>query len=125
MDTKQYIGEKEIQEVSWNIVKFIDWTEETFTDTQLEYVITDEQKDYTAFEDIVVKAITDDVHKVLGEVDIYDPVKCAWKILEVYEDHNIKMNEVDAIWFNVLSLVKEIMQVVADSYMAGYKIAVW
>ena len=124
MDIKQYIWDREIQEVSTNTVTFIDWAVEDYTDKQLEYIISDEPLDYSVFDEVVIKAISDDVLEMIWACDIYDPVSVAKSVLEVYEDHDIRMWQVDKVGIRVMTLVKEVMETVAESYMIGYKMAI-
>ena len=130
MTPTQYIWEKEIVSISqlgeWlNEVTFKDETTEIFNDKQLEYFITEEQKDATQFNEIVIKQILNDVIEVFKDADPNDLTDIAAKILMAYEAHDIKMSQVDTVWIRFLWLMREIIQTVADSYMVWYKLAVW
>jgi len=70
METKQFIWEREIKSVKWNVVEFIDGTKETFVDAQLEYIITNEPKDATEFQEIEVKAILKDLLDIVEKHDL-------------------------------------------------------
>jgi len=48
-------------------VTFVDGTEKIFTPKQLEYIVTDEQKDATQFRDLVTYNITEELLAVLRE----------------------------------------------------------
>jgi len=62
-----YIWEKEIQTIEETKVTFVDGTEKIFTPKQLEYIVTDEQKDATQFRDLVTYNITEELISVLQE----------------------------------------------------------
>jgi len=70
MTEKLYIWEKEIKDVDGNKVTFQDGTECEYTAKQLEYMITKEPKDDTAFRDIVLENVAKDVLAVIQEHNI-------------------------------------------------------
>ena len=93
--TALYIGEKEIKWVKDCLVTYKDWTTQTFTEAQLQYVITKEPKDLSDFRDIVLKAVCNDM-------------------LDLLEKHDVKKWDVDAIWTMVIWSYNE-----AFSYAVG------
>lgn len=120
-----YVWEKEVDEIKGNIVKLKDWAEYEFTDKQLEYVVTDTQKDLSAFYELCIENVSKDVISAIKSCESDDTMTIAAKVLEVYEAHNIKMNQVDAVGVAVMTYVKEIMELAVQSYMRGYKQAIW
>lgn len=93
-EKKIYIGEKQIKDVKDNLVIFMDGTEETYTDKQLEYMITNEPKDESELRNIVMENVAKDV-------------------LEVIQEHNIKKGELSPL-----------IQCIVDSFNQNFFIAV-
>lgn len=60
-----YIGEKEIKEINWNDVSFVDGTMGYYTDTQLKYMVTEESKDLTAQRDLLLDNIVPEMIMIL------------------------------------------------------------
>ena len=65
-----FIWEKEILNIENNKVFFIDWTEKEYTSKALEYIVTKEAKDATAFKDIVTMHIANDILELFKEHDV-------------------------------------------------------
>lgn len=61
----RYYGEKKIKRIVSNIAYFDDDTDKVLTDKQMEYLVTDEPKDLTAFRDLVFKNVVADMMEVL------------------------------------------------------------
>lgn len=120
-----YVWEKEIDEINGNVVKFKDWTEVEYNDKQIQYFITDTQKDLSAFYELCVENIGKDVLSYIKTCDVSDTTIIAAKVLEIYQDHDIKMNQVDAVGIYVMTHIKEIMEMAVQGYMRGYKQAIW
>ena len=78
-DTSLFIGEKEIKGIKENLVTYKDDTQETFTKTQLQYIITKEPKDLTQFRDLVFANIVGDM-------------------LDLLEKHDVKKWDLDPMW---------------------------
>lgn len=93
-EKKIYIWEKQIKDVKDNLVIFMDGTEETYTDKQLEYMITNEPKDESELRNIVMENVAKDV-------------------LEVIQEHNIKKGELSPL-----------IQCIVDSFNQNFFIAV-
>ena len=77
-----FIGEKEVSKVEGTTVSFADGTEMVYTEKALEYIVTEEAKDATAFRDLTNMHIADD-------------------ILEIFKAHDIRKGDIN----NVLNLV--------------------
>lgn len=120
-----YVWEREIKGISDNIIDFKDGPSETYTAKQLKYIITEEPKDLTQFNDLVILNVVNDVIEVIKSSDINDLMWTSGKILDVYEEHDIKMNQIDTIGITILTKLKEVIQTVANSYMVSYKEAIW
>lgn len=73
-----FIWEKEVLSVEWSKVVFVDDTTVELTERQLQYLVTDEMKDATAYRDLVVKEAVSDMMKII-------------------EAHNIKKSQLEAI----------------------------
>ena len=121
----QYIGDKEIVGIKGNEVIFKDWDTQTYTPKQLEYMITEDSKDASAFADLVVESVTKDVIKEIQANDVTDVVGTVWKILKVYEDHDIMNWQVDVIGNKVMTIMRNLMETVVLSYNRAYEQAVW
>jgi len=76
----QYIWEKEIDKISWTKVKFKDWSESEYTKKSIKYIVTDEPKDLTTFQMLVIKEIEKDILNVLEEHDVR-----IWDVAKIYE----------------------------------------
>lgn len=90
----QYIGDKEIALIEGNKVTFADETSVELTDSQLEYMVSDEMRDASQMRAELMRKI---VPKFLG----------------IMEDYDIKRSD---IW--------PLMSVVVDSYNRALKIAI-
>ena len=64
-EPKQYLWEKEIKSIQWNVVTDIDWKDTTLTDKQLTYMVTTEPKSLTEARDILLDNIVPEVMDVL------------------------------------------------------------
>lgn len=73
-----YIWEKEVKKVDGLVVEFADGTTKEYTERQLQYLVTDETKDATAYRDLIVKEVVIDMMKII-------------------EAHNVKKSQLDAI----------------------------
>jgi hypothetical protein len=69
-DTTLYIGQKEVKGLKDNVVTFADETEKTYTEKQLKYLITNEPKDLTQLQELLIKAIVPEIMDTLEEHDI-------------------------------------------------------
>ena len=121
----QFIGDKEIVGIKNNEVIFKDWDSQTYTDKQLSYMVTDEPKDATAFADLVVDTIAEEVMKTIAESDTTDVVNTVAKILNTYESHDIMNRQVDTIGNKVMLKMRNIMETVVLSRNRAYEEAVW
>ena len=67
-----YIWEKQIEAISidWTTVKFVDWTEQKFTEAQLKYIVTEEPMDAWHFQSLVLENVATDVLWVLQSHNI-------------------------------------------------------
>jgi len=107
--TDLYIGEKKIKDIQDTLVIFDDGSQESYTEKQLEYLITKEPKDWSQFRELKIQKIAIAVLEVFIEHDIekwlVDPVLerliwsyneafavATWKAFWTYEDW---MNPVD------------------------------
>ncbi len=101
-----YIWEKEVQSIEGTKVTFVDSTEIEFTPKQLEYIVTEEPKDPSAFRNLTSLRIASDV-------------------LELFKDHNIKKWELDnilnTIVFNYNSLFYTALGKKFGTYEEGLK----
>jgi len=91
---KLYIGEKEIKEIVDTVVTYKDDSTETFTERQLEYIVTKETKDLSEFMALEVRHIVSDV-------------------MDTLETHNIKKG-----------LIQKILEEVVSRYNLAYSVAI-
>jgi len=63
----RYIWEKEVKNIDWNLIEFVDWTSKSFNDIQLEYIITETPMDATAFRSICVMNAVEDILPILKD----------------------------------------------------------
>lgn len=73
-----FVWAKEVEKVDWNIVTFVDGTEKEFTPKQMEYIVTEEEKDLTQFRNLCTEHVAHDM-------------------LEVMKAHNIRKWDMDHI----------------------------
>ena len=66
----QYIWEKEVLNVIDGGVVFVDGTHGIYTEKQLSYIVTDEPKDPSAFNQLVLNNVTADMFKILIDHDV-------------------------------------------------------
>ena len=79
-----FIKDREIETIEGTTVKFKDGGVQEYTAKQLEYIVTDEAKDDTEYQDLVLE-------KVAGDV------------LDVLQEHNIRKGELSPILETVIS----------------------
>lgn len=68
--TTQFIWEKELLKIEGNLATFKDGTTQEYTAKQMEYIVTDEPKDATAFQSLCLNAIVKDLLNVIEAHDI-------------------------------------------------------
>ena len=90
----QYIWEKELLKIEGNLVTFKDGSTQEYTAKQMEYIVTDEPKDATAFQSLCLSAVTKD-------------------LLNVIEAHDVKKGDIDSM-----------IQVLVWSYNESFMIAI-
>lgn len=73
-----YIWEKEVKSIKGNLVTFKDKTEWTYTDAQLEYLVTDDSQDDSSLRLLMLNQIIPDV-------------------IDVFKKHDIKKGDIQAI----------------------------
>lgn len=66
----QYLGQLEVEKVEGNAVTLKDGTIKTLTDKQLQYMLTDEEKDLTASRNLMLDVCVADILKILEEHDV-------------------------------------------------------
>ena len=62
---KLYVGDKEVLKIQWNVVIYVDWSEEELTEKQLTYMVTKEPQDPTQMRDLMLKNVVPEVMDVL------------------------------------------------------------
>lgn len=67
-----FIGEKEVSSIDGTIVTFVDGTTETYTNTNLAYLQTEESKDATAFQELFVENVSKALIEYIKTVDNFD-----------------------------------------------------
>ena len=102
MNTALYIGEKEIKGIKGNIVTYKDDTTQTFTETQLQYIITKEPKDLTDFRDLVFKNVVGDM-------------------LDLLEKHDVKKWDLDSMWTMLIWSYNEAFAIAIGKAFWTYK----
>jgi len=90
-----YIKEKEIESISDTTVTFKDWTTETYTVDQMEYIVTDEPKDPSQYREILF----DKLMPLIMDIVHWDntDLECSVKIMELYEKHDLESQEIEAL----------------------------
>lgn len=76
----QYIWEKEISKIEANLVTFADWSEKSYTDRQLQYVISEEPRNPTDNQMEMLKNLVPEVIDVLKTHNIRK-----WDLRDVLE----------------------------------------
>lgn len=90
-----FIKDREIETIEGTTVKFKDGEVKEFTAKQLEYIVTDEAKDDTEYQNLVLE-------KVAGDV------------LDLLQEHNIRKGDLSPI-----------IETVISSFNQNFLIAVW
>lgn len=65
-----YIGEKEVEKIDWTVVTFKDETTGTYTEKQLSYLVTEEPKDASALQGLMLDNIVPDIFQILLEHNV-------------------------------------------------------
>ena len=78
----------------------------------MKYIVTDEEKDPTAFQTLIVDNVTPDMLKVLDESDRYNSDieninKVQDKLLTVMEEHDIRKGDLEAIFQKLIKMYWE------------------
>ena len=78
-----------------NVTSTVEWGSVFITESQAEYILTDEPQEPTEFQKLSISKVTAD-------------------ILKVFEKHNLKWGD-----------LPKVIQTVVDSWTIGYKTAIW
>lgn len=101
-DTKLYIGDKEIKGVKENVVTYADGSTETFTEKQLTYMITKEQRDLTQLRDLLLLNVVPEM-------------------MDVLEAYNIRRGDLDAIIRTIVSSYNNTLDIAIGKAFWTYK----
>lgn len=97
-----FIWEKEVKEITGTLVQFVDGSECTFTQKALDYIVTEESKDPSAFQELIVENVAQAVLKAFDASDRYDADienvnKIQDLILTVFEEHDIRKGDLTVV----------------------------
>lgn len=81
-----YIWEKEIEKIEWVTVIFKDGTEQGYNEKSLWYLVTDEPKDPTELQAIIVDNVLPEIKECIVGDDI---TEISSKMLVVFENHDV------------------------------------
>lgn len=97
-----YIGQKEIDRVEDSMVVFVDGTQKEYTPKQLTYLITEEEKDLSAYMNLVVDSIMPEVQAVIDQG--LDELETVTQILNItMEEHNVTQEQLQWIIDRIVS----------------------
>ncbi len=143
-----YIWEKEIEKIDWVTVYFKDGTSKEYTEASLSYLVTEEVKNPTELQDLLMDNILPEIRECIVGTDT---AEITGKILLVFEKHDVsnfdiqkvmtilpnelieKHNEflkekvgkeIDAFKAS-MELYQSVIKTVWDSYENGLLIAIW
>lgn len=99
-----YIKENQIDRVEGSIVYFADGKQKEYTKRQLEYIITEEPKDETAFMELVIGVVMTEVQEVIDKG--LEEMDTVGKVLDILENHDVNQEQLqwvldDIIWNRV------------------------
>lgn len=120
-----YIWSKEIKEINWNVVHFIDWSTKSYNNKQLSYIVTEDEKDLSTFTELVVENITNECMNWLVWKDLSDKNEVAKTILNIFEEHDISKWDVDRVLQEIKQKLDEIVKTIASSYNETLQKAIW
>lgn len=116
-ETLQYVGGIAVSSIEWNVVTFTDWTTQTFTPRQMEYIVTNEPKDLTQIRELVLANVVPEILSAIAEEVGTDDVKnVVEKILDIIELHDLRRGDLAAVMDTVLFKFKEILDTTVKSY---------
>lgn len=95
-----FIWEKSVERIEWTTVYFTSGEQKEYTEKALQYIVTDELQDPTAYRNIILDNVMPEVKALIVGDDI---VKIVWYIMKLLEDHDLTNAEVQNIIDRLLS----------------------
>ena len=120
----QFIGDKEIKSIDGTLVTFIDDTQKTYTEMQLSYMVTDESKDLSEMQEIIVINVAKDVGKAIQSADLDNDADTAIAVLNVLQAHDVRLGDSSKILGTVMAKIDIIFKTVISSIDEPYYEAV-
>ena len=120
----QFIGDKEVKSIDGTLVTFIDDTQKTYTELQLSYMVTDESKDLSEMQEIIVINVAKDVGKAIQSADLDNDADAAIAVLNVLQSHDVRLGDSSKILGTVMAKIDIIFKTVISSIDEPYYEAV-
>ncbi len=89
-----YIADKEIEKIDWTIVYFKDGTSCEYTETSIQYIVSEEPKDPTEFQQIIINNVLPEIEACLVGDDISE---ISSNMLLVFEKHDVTNSNIQKI----------------------------
>lgn len=144
-----YIGSKEVNTINDGVVLFVDGTQQKITPRQEEYLLTQEPKDLSELQTLVMDNLMPDVWKVIEANENAKETTIA--LANTFEQHNVSIVEVqkvidlitaqrieryntlmkERLWDEIekfhtdMAFLKEVCQTISDSHKRIICLAVW
>lgn len=90
-----YIGSKEVNTINDGVVLFVDGTQQKITPRQEEYLLTQEPKDLSELQTLVMDNLMPDVWKVIEANENAKETTIA--LANTFEQHNVSIVEVQKV----------------------------
>ncbi len=120
----QFIWDKEINNIEGSKVFFTDWWSVEYSKKSLKYLVTEESKNATELNDLVVENVLTEVLPNIQWGDLGKPWDIALECLKVLQEHNIRKFEFWYIIKWILSKYEDIVALIVSSYNENFNIAV-
>ncbi len=96
-----FMGQKEVDRVESSTVYFVDGTQKEYTPKQLEYLLTEEDKEPTEFMEHIMANIMPEVQKAIDEK--LEEIETVGKILKIIEEHDLTQEECNWLTTNIIN----------------------
>lgn len=96
-----FIGQKEVDRVESSTVYFVDGTQKEYAPKQLEYLITEEDKEPTEYVQHIMNNIMPEVQTVLDEK--LEEIETVGKILKIVEEHDLTQEEANRLTTSIIN----------------------
>lgn len=93
----KFIGDKEIKSIEGTLVTFTDDTQKNYTEKQLSYMVTEESKDLSEQQELLIKTIVPDILNAIQKGNLEDEGSVIIDILNTLQAHDIRFGDFDKV----------------------------